>query len=83
MDVLDPRTPVKNSIIIYFLSTMIILHYKPSFIFSSQKRCSSFGMCKKQNEKNDILTLVLIFTSILSYFSFLIINVIYNKKLKI
>ena len=80
MDVLDPRTPVKNSIIIYFLITMIILHYKPPFIFSSEQRCSSFGMCKKHNEQDDILTLVLIITSILSYFSFLIINVIHNRK---
>ena len=80
MDILDPTTPVKNSIIIYLLLTMIILHYKPSYIFSSKQRCESFGMCKKNNETNDILTLVLIFTSVLSYFSFLIINVIHNRK---
>ena len=79
MDILDPRTPVKNTILIYILITLFILHSKPSFIFTYQGRCSTFGICEKQNKNKNILTLVMIFTSIISYFTFLIINLLYNK----
>lgn len=79
MDLLDPRTPVKNTILIYILITLFILHSKPSFIFTHQGRCSTFGICQTKNENKNILTLVMVFTSVLSYFIFLIINLSHNK----
>jgi hypothetical protein len=81
MDILDPRTPVKNTILLYILITLFILHTRPSFIFTHHGRCETFGFCKKQNENKNILTLVMTITSILSYFTFLIINLLYNKTI--
>lgn len=78
MDILDPSTPVKNAIFIYMLVTMFLLHHKPSFIFTHQGRCQSFGMCKRQKDNKNILTLIMILTSTISYFLFLIINIMHT-----
>lgn len=78
MDILDPRTPVKNAIFIYILVTMFLLHHRPSIIFTHQGRCQSFGLCKKQNDNKNILTLVMILTSSISYFLFLVINIMHR-----
>ena len=80
MDILDPATPVKNTILVYTTVSFLIIHYKPSFIFTEQGRCSSFGICKNKNNNKNILTLVMCITSIITYLIFLIINLIDNKN---
>tara|TARA_B100000683_G_C12469186_1_gene547160 strand:+ start:1083 stop:1328 length:246 start_codon:yes stop_codon:yes gene_type:complete len=80
MDILDPRTPVKNAVLIYILITLFILHHRPEFIFTQEGRCQSFGLCKPVNEKKNILTLVMIVTSVTSYLLFSVINILHHKN---
>ncbi len=80
MDILDPRTPVKNAILIYILITFLILHHKPRFIFSQEGRCQSFGLCSTRNPDKDVLTLFMISASVVSYLIFSLINILHNKN---
>lgn len=75
----NPKNPVKNAIILYFIIMYLTYYYKPSIIFDDNTRCSTLGMCNVKEKSRNISILFCICTSSLTYLIFILINIL-NKK---
>jgi len=77
MDIIDPTTPVYNTIIFYILVIAILLLIKPKFMYCHKsKQFKAFGC----GENKTLLSFPLISISfgIILYILFLAINIIYK-----
>jgi hypothetical protein len=82
MSLINPKNPLYNAIVIYIIIIVLIVYYKPVFMFDKNThKMKDFGF----NDKNKTLItfpILSIMLSIIIYASFVYINNVYMLKIK-